>query len=219
MRAETGKARNRVQPVRLVVYSDYLCPWCYNASVRLRRLENELTPRFEVVWKSYLLRPEPRPRNPEKFRSYTASWKVPAAEADSGTFSPWPTGAPPPTHSVPAQRVAKAAAMLGPDAFHRMHDALLVGYFGQGRDISDEDVLRDIWREKGLDDAAFETWRSQAILDRVLANHEEARALGINGAPAARLEDNEAFLTGALPLGMYRRWIGKQLDRRSTSND
>ena len=219
MRAETGKARNRVQPIRLVVYSDYLCPWCYNASVWLRRLEAELAPRFEVIWKSYLLRPEPRPRDPEKFRAYTASWKGPAAEADSGTFAPWPPGAPPPTHSVPAHRVAKAASRLGPEAFHRIHDALLVAYFSAGRDISDGDVLNDIWRETGLDAKAFDAWETEAVLDRVLADHEEARGLGINGAPAARLETNEAFLTGALPLDMYRRWVGRQLDRRATSDD
>ena len=27
-----------MDPVRFVIYSDYLCPWCYNASVRLHRL-------------------------------------------------------------------------------------------------------------------------------------------------------------------------------------
>ena len=42
--------------VRLVAYSDYLCPWCYNASVRLHRLVDE-DPGVEIEWKSYLLRP------------------------------------------------------------------------------------------------------------------------------------------------------------------
>ena len=26
-------------PVRLDVFSDYLCPWCYNAAVRLRDVQ------------------------------------------------------------------------------------------------------------------------------------------------------------------------------------
>ena len=37
-----------MSPVRFIVYSDYLCPWCYNASVRLRRLESE----YEGQWKN-----------------------------------------------------------------------------------------------------------------------------------------------------------------------
>ena len=31
-----------MKPVRLVVHSDYLCPWCYNAAVRLRRDHQEV---------------------------------------------------------------------------------------------------------------------------------------------------------------------------------
>ena len=78
-------------PVRFIVYSDYLCPWCFNASVRLHRLEEENPGRVELVWRSYLLRPEPRAADPrgealEKFRDYTRSWLRPAAEADSGEF-------------------------------------------------------------------------------------------------------------------------------------
>src|SRR5690606_32004149 len=86
---ETGMSRNLVSRIRLIVYSDYLCPWCYNASIRLRRLEEEMAPDLEVVWRSYLLRPEPKARPVDKFRAYTESWKVPAAEEDSGSFRPW----------------------------------------------------------------------------------------------------------------------------------
>jgi hypothetical protein len=29
--------------------------------------------------------------------------------------------------------------------------------------------------------------------------------------PAARMEGNDAFITGAYPMEMYRRWIGRVL--------
>ena len=206
-------ARNQMSTVRLIVYSDYLCPWCYNASVRLRRLEQEMETSLEVVWRSYLLRPEPRERDQEKFISYTKSWKRPAAEEDSGVFLPWSSNAPAPTHSIPAHRVAKAAQSLGNEAFHRIHDALLRAYFSESRDISDASVLEIIWREQQLPLAAFDRSQSPEILETILEEHAEAQNLGIDGAPAARLEGNEAFLTGALPLPMYRRWIERQLDR------
>lgn len=201
--------------VRLIVYSDYLCPWCFNASVRLRRLEDEMSSDLEIVWRTYLLRPEPKERNAEKFRAYTQSWTRPAEEEDSGTFRPWTTDAPPPTHSVPAHLVAKAAAALDREAFHRIHDALLEAYFRDNRDISDESVLEAIWNEQGLPPSDFERSRHPEILQETLEDHAEAQSLGITGAPAARLEGNEAFLTGALPLAMYRRWIERQIAARS----
>lgn len=202
--------------VRLIVYSDYLCPWCYNASVRLRRLGDELSSDLEIVWRSYLLRPEPKARDAEKFRAYTQSWTRPGAEEDSGEFRPWTGDAPPPTHSVPAHLVAKAAAAIDTEAFHEMHDALLAAYFTHNRDISDESVLEAIWRERGLPADRFGHARSPEVLQEVLEDHAEAQSLGITGAPAARLEGNEAFLTGALPLAMYRRWIERQIAARAT---
>ena len=50
-----------MSPVNLIVYSDYLCPWCYNAAVRLRRLEGELGADLHLEWRSFLLRPRPDP--------------------------------------------------------------------------------------------------------------------------------------------------------------
>lgn len=206
-----------MSPVRLIVYSDYLCPWCYNASVRLRRLQEEMSSNLEILWRTYLLRPEPKSRDPEKFRAYTRSWTRPGAEEDSGTFQPWTSDAPPPTHSVPAHLAAKAAATLGPESFHKMHDALLAAYFQENRDISDDSVLLAIWAEQGLPAEEFKRAQAPEILQETLEDHEEARSLGITGAPAARLEGNEAFLTGALPLAMYRRWIERQLAAKSAS--
>ncbi len=202
--------------VRLIVYSDYLCPWCYNASVRLRQLQEEMSSDLEIVWRTYLLRPEPKPRDAEKFRAYTQSWTRPGAEENSGTFQPWASEAPPPTHSVPAHLVAKAAAAIDEESFHKMHDALLEAYFGHNRDISDESVLEAIWREQGLPADGFARSQSPEILQETLEDHAEAQSLGITGAPAARLEGNEAFLTGALPLAMYRRWIERQVAARTT---
>ena len=38
-------------PVRFVVYFDYLCPWCYNASKRLHRLRDTFDGRVELEWR------------------------------------------------------------------------------------------------------------------------------------------------------------------------
>lgn len=200
--------------VRFEAWSDYLCPWCWNASLRLTRLADEFEGRIEIVWRSYLLRPHPKSgRDPEKFRRYTEGWAVPGAEPDSGDFRPWSSGESPPSHSIPAHRVAKAAAKLGPDAFRRMHARLMQAYFTENRDISSFDVLKRLWEAEGLPAAGFEAAHDEALLAEIQADHEAARALGANGVPAIRRVDNDAVIVGAHPEALYRRWIERSLER------
>lgn len=46
--------------VRLEVYSDYVCPFCWLAEPGLRELKRT-RPHLEIIWKAYELRPEPQP--------------------------------------------------------------------------------------------------------------------------------------------------------------
>ena len=204
-------------PLRLRVWSDYLCPWCYNASVRLQRLEQELGPALELEWRAFLLRPTPRPAGGDadealrRFVQYTQSWLRPAAEADAGTFRVWETSEGPPSHSVPAQAAAKAARALGPDAFRALHPRLLHAYFAENRDISAPAVLEAVWREAGLPAEAFARAFDPALAREVMAEHAEALELGVTGVPAVQLAGMDGALVGALPLETYRRWIRRHL--------
>jgi predicted DsbA family dithiol-disulfide isomerase len=204
--------------LRFVVYSDYLCPWCFNASVRLRRLEAEYAGQVELEWRSYLLRPEPRVHSDPKaalakFRSYTESWMRPAAEQDAGEFRVWASDQGPPSHSIPAHRVAKAAQRVGPEAFSAMHEGLLKAYFSENRDISEMDTLRSLWHELSLPADAFESSQTSELLDEVLADHREALDSGATGVPAVRLAGNPAVIVGAHPIDLYRRWVDRSLER------
>jgi predicted DsbA family dithiol-disulfide isomerase len=194
------------------VWSDYLCPWCNVAATRLAALEREFEGALVLRWKSYLLRPRPDPgRDLEKFRRYTQSWELAAAEEPLARFQVWSSDEGPPTHSVPAQLVAKAAAELGSDAFERMHAALLRAYFLESRDISRSETLAALWREAGLPEAGLARAEEPELLRRVLAEHDEALELGVGGVPAVRLADGDVAITGAQPTETYRRWIRKNL--------
>ncbi len=204
--------------LRFIVYSDYLCPWCYNASVRLRKLETEYAGAVELDWRSYLLRPERRIHSDsnaalEKFRHYTESWMRPAAEDESGDFRVWSSDEGPPSHSVPAHRVSKAARQVGPQAFIAMHERLMRAYFGENRDISCMANLRVLWDEIGLPAEGFEVAGGSELLDEILADHREALEFGATGVPAVRLEGNPAVIVGAHPLELYRRWVDRSLER------
>jgi predicted DsbA family dithiol-disulfide isomerase len=203
--------------MRLIAYSDYLCPWCYNASVRLLRVQDEMEGALEIVFKSFLLRPEPNEkRSLEKFRAYTESWLRPAAEPDAGEFRVWQGDAGPPSHSVPPHLVAKAAAAIDRGAFRRLHERLLHAYFAENRDISSGDTLVELWADADLPREEFARVADPEHLQAVIDEHNEAIRLGVNGVPAARMEGNEACVTGALPIETLRRWVQRTIAARES---
>jgi len=199
-------------PVRLVVWSDYLCPWCYVATARLNRLQEEFGKRIALEWRSYLLRPYPDPaRTLEQFRTYTQSWARPAAEPDAPAFRIWEADTGPPSHSMPPHLVAKAAATVGADAFDRMHARLLGAYFGENRDITDAATLLALWDEVGLPAAEFRRAGDHALVESVVREHNEAVSLGLTGVPAVQMAGSDIPVPGALPYESYQRWVSRVL--------
>ncbi|MFK7897577.1 MAG: DsbA family protein [Myxococcota bacterium] len=226
----SAESTSEEQVVRFVAYSDYLCPWCWNVSRRLQRLESEFEGLIEIEWRSYLLRPqEKKGRDLERFRSYTLTWSRPGAEPDAGEFRPWSSSdntsdntsstSSPPSHSVPAHMVAKAAARVSPSAFGRMHRRLMEAYFSENRDISSTAVLEALWTELSLPadafvfSAGFSETASDEMRSEIFRDFEEAREFGATGIPAIRRIDNDAAIVGGHPEELYRRWIERSLER------
>ena len=198
--------------VELIAWSDYLCPWCYNAAVRLDRLEDDLDGRVHVEWRTFLLRPHPDPsRTLEKFRAYTESWLRPAAEPDAAPFRVWASDEGPPSHSVPPHLVAKAAALLGPAAFRAMHERLLHAYFAENRDITKGETLQALWAEAGLPPDEFARVGDEALLREVVAQHNEAVEIGVSGVPAVMMVGNDVPMMGAMSYDTYRQWVERRL--------
>jgi predicted DsbA family dithiol-disulfide isomerase len=207
-----------VSALRLEVFSDYLCPWCHLAAHRLAIVEAEHAGALSLTWRSYLLRPRPEEgRDLEKFVRYTQGWLRPAAEPDAPRFRVWESGEGPPTHSVPAHLVARAARRLGDAEGRAMHERLLRAYFEESRDISRADVLRELWRDAGLPAEAFSSCEDPALLRATIDDHNEAVELGMTGVPAVRVAGSDAFVMGAQPLEVYRRWVERLRARQAES--
>jgi len=199
--------------IKISVYSDYLCPWCYIAAVRLRRIEEEYGERVEVTWKSFPLlhlkieEHELRPR-------MTRSWLRAGLEEPSIRYNPWPDSSPLPTSSLPAQEAAKCAQLQGKEAFCRFHLLLLQAFFEQNRDISDRQVLISLADEAQLDRERFISdfdsgWRR----DEVLADYREGvKDSRFSGVPTAIFGDT-VVLEGAVPIELYRRAVDVLLQK------
>ncbi len=199
-------------PLEVVVYSDFLCPWCFNVYTKLESVRAALEAAWgEAIhfdWRAYLLRPVEKPdRDLERFRVYTEGWRQVAEDEPRAGFRVWTGDARPPSHSLPAHLVAKAAHTLGPEAGAAMRERLFRAYFCESRDISADDTLRALWDELDLPAERFETRRDADLETRVLAEHEEAMECGATGVPAVRMAEQDFVLMGAQPEAMYTRWF------------
>jgi predicted DsbA family dithiol-disulfide isomerase len=170
---------------------------------------------LELVWKSYLLRPHAEPKPLEKFRRYTESWMRPAAQADAPEFRVWATEENPPSHSIPSAVAVKAAGRQG--AFDRYHLALMHAYFTRNLDVSARDNIVLIARECGLEMAGFERdLDDRALVDAVIAEHNEAVELGITGVPCVVL-DGGFMLPGSQERAVYVSIVRRLISRQAAS--
>lgn len=200
--------------IKIAVYSDYLCPWCYIAAVRLNRIEGEYGERVEVTWKSF-------PLLHRKIEGYdlrarmAQSWLRARREETGIRYNPWPDSSPLPTSSLPAQEAAKCAQLQGREAFHRFHMLLLRAFFEQTRDISDREVLISVATDAQLDKERFISDLDSGLQkDKVLADYQEGVSdTRFSGVPTAIFDDT-VVLEGAVPIELYRRAVDVLIARK-----
>jgi predicted DsbA family dithiol-disulfide isomerase len=172
----------RRAPVRLQVWSDYVCPFCYLEVPILDRLQSEYGDRLTIDWKAFELRPEPVSTLDPDGEYLHAVWRrsvYPMAEERGLVLRLPPV--------QPRSRRAHEAAALAHEhgAFDRMHPALLRAFFEEGRDIGEVDVLTAIAAEVGLDGAALRRALHEGrYTDQVAGDRALAERLGIGGVPA-----------------------------------
>jgi predicted DsbA family dithiol-disulfide isomerase len=193
-------------PVRLDVFSDYQCPWCYNAAVRLREIQQAYGDRVRIHWRTFPLIPGEQPdrRVTQKTRE---GWQRIGAEEPRASFGQPAIDAPLPSSSIPALTAAKCAERQGEDAFERFHERLFTALFRDHLDIGRPDVLGRLARESGLDLARFQADYAGEAYEAVLRDCAEGAAwFGVSGLPTVIL-DEKLSLVGAVPTDRYRLLI------------
>lgn len=202
---------NTAQPAaRIDVISDVICPWCYIGKRQLERaldlLENQHL-RFTVAWHPFQLNPD-MPREGvdraqyrlKKFgtaeRSRQLDERITEAAANVGldfhldrlTRTP---------NTLNAHRVIRLAGQRGvQDA---VVEALFEGYFGNGADIGDPQLLATLAAEGGLKpEEVTEMLSGDEGLKEVIGADRMARNCGIQGVPSFALQGHVLF-SGAMP--------------------
>src|SRR5262245_30829175 len=191
------------EPVRLDVFSDYLCPWCYNAAVRLWEVADVYGDRVSVHWRAFPLIPDRQPGRRATEKTRQGRQRV-AAEEPRALFVVPEIDTELPSSSVPAQTAAKCARAQGDVAFDRFHRGLFVAHFRDNLDISRRGVLWTLARESGLDIDRFEAdWASGQAYEAVLHDCAEGAAwFGVSALPTV-IFDEKLSLVGAVPAERY----------------
>ena len=214
--------------MKIEVWSDYVCPFCY---IGKRRLEEAiqtsgLTENIEVQFKAYELDPnspaisdkstyemlaEKYQTTPEAAKQMTTSVKQQAQtvglEYDFDRIKP--------TNTFDAHRLAKWAEAQGKPA--EASERLLKAYFIEAQEIGRHEVLLNLIEEIGLDRTqAAEVLASNAFETEVKQEIEEGMSLGVQGVPFFVINRKYA-ISGAQPAEAFEEALRKVAEEEGIS--
>jgi predicted DsbA family dithiol-disulfide isomerase len=173
--------------LRVTVFSDYICPFCYVGHHRLMRLRD--TYELKINWCFVEIHPETDAAGePVSSLDYpSAYWdelmhNLESVATEEGIqmaahdFT---------TNSHDALLLSEAAKKLGRETFYRLHEKLFSAYFIDQVNIGDRNQLRAIARACGIDDDTIESaWSDEQYQQRLQHNYGLARRYEIQGVPA-----------------------------------
>lgn len=165
---------------RLIVFADYVCPYCYLAETQLERLRRAVP--LEIEPAAFELRPPgtalPAPDAEWMRRGWRES--VEPLARSLGVEMRYPRMS---TRTRKAHEAVAHARQHG--AALAMHSAIYRAWWRAGRDIGRIDVLMELAVEAGLDGTALKVELDiDKWTDRVVQEEETASQYGIAGVPA-----------------------------------
>ncbi len=210
--------RRPITPLRVEIWSDVACPWCYIGKRRFAAALDGFAHREHVVvrWRSYLLSPEAPVGSPLTEAQMLAQAKglpldaveemfahVTAVAAGVGLTYRFDTVRP--ANTFDAHRLVHLARRHGDDVADRTVEALMSAHFEQGLAVDDRDVLVGVAADVGLDpDAARRALAGDDAADDVLADLDEGRTVRVSGVPFFVL-DRRFGVSGAQPTELFAR--------------
>ena len=210
--------------MRVDIWSDVICPWCYVGKARFSQALGAFAHRdeVEVVYRSFELDPSyPKDRRETTFAMLSSKYGMSEADARAaesrladlaaaeglGFEAVRPVG-----NTFDIHRVLHLGLAKGVQA--ELLNAVNEAYFGQGRQVFDRDVITEIAAGAGLDErAAGDVIDGDAYAEEVRQDELQARELGVNGVPFF-VFDMALGVSGAQPTEMFASALQQAWDRR-----
>ncbi len=189
----------------VVVFTDYICPFCYIGDRRLSRLADRYD--LSVDHRFFEIRPDTPSSGmplselgylPDRWRQMMENLarmaegeKISLAERE---FT---------TNSRKAMLLAMAAKEDVPGAFGVLHEMIFATFFSEGRNIGDDSVLRKLSEEAGVPASTVErAWTDPSYGETLAGNRELAARIGITGVPSFIIGNR--LIEGAVPADTLR---------------
>lgn len=217
--------------VKITVWTDYACPFCYIAEARIDNLVKEtgVQDQVEFDYHSFEFYPD-APQDVQETTVVRFATKYGLTEqeakkqiddiaklgrAEGLNFNYRSTLNN--TNSLDAHRLTQYVNSLGDAALtKRVSDLLFDAYFGQNLKLADHAVLLGVAQEAGLDMAKVkEVLDSNAFYDEVRADENFIMNHGVNAVPFFII-DNKGIM-GAQPKNLFRQVITEALQKDMNS--
>ena len=214
--------------LRVDIWSDIACPWCYIGKHRFEGGVAAFAKQFpdieiEVESHSYELAPDtpedyeggevdfltkhkgmPREQVEQMLEQMTRMAELEGIEFDFGRLQHTNTGK--------AHRVLHLAKEQGLQA--EMQERLFRAYFAEGRLVSDPDTLAELGEEVGLDgDEVREAFADEEYGEAVERDITRARMLGVSGVPFFLVEQKYG-ISGAQSAETFASALERVLELR-----
>lgn len=199
--------------MKIEVWSDYNCPFCYIGKVTLEKAlaELKLSDKVEIIYKAYQLDPNaPKMSRKNTFEVLAEKYDISQEEAKGMMQNVVNKAASvgltyhydivKTTNTFDAHRLLKMADKTKVKA---LNTALYEGYFTLGLNLSDYDVLKRFGENYGFNRTELNAMlHSDKFRADVLSDIAEAKALNIRGVPYFRI--NKKFvIPGVQPLESF----------------
>jgi predicted DsbA family dithiol-disulfide isomerase len=196
--------------LKVVVYSDYICPFCFIGKERVDRLEKEFG--VDVEWKGFEIHPETPAGGSDLaslgFDEATATAmrsRVLELSDEAGLELNLPSRI---SNSRLALQIAEFAKEKG--KFKEYHEAVFGAYWQEAKDIGHREQLFSLAAQAGLDleelEAYLESGKAAAKLNQHL---QEVREYGISGVPTFVIGDK--MVVGAQPYEVLKKVLSEEL--------
>jgi predicted DsbA family dithiol-disulfide isomerase len=211
--------------MRVDIWSDVICPWCYVGKARFEKALDSFAHRdeVEVVYHSFELDPSsPRGQRESNLAMLSTKFGKSPAEALAmdnqvgslaraeglGFDSGRPVG-----NTFDVHRVLHLGLDRGVQ--HALLGAVNEAYFAQARDVFDRDVLTEVAAGAGLDaDEVGKVLDGEAYADEVRQDELQARQIGIGGVPFF-VFDMALGASGAQPAELFASALSQAWERKS----
>jgi predicted DsbA family dithiol-disulfide isomerase len=196
----------------IAITSDFICPWCLVADVRLKRAIKQLNSPTAIqrIWHPFELNPDMpvtgmdrKTYRTQKFGSWEHSQlldakTVQATQADGIGFRYDLIEVTPNTLNI--HRLTWFADQEGKGT--EMAEQALSAYFTKGQNIGDIEILASLAADIGIDKTKAEAFLlSDRGIQEVQELEQQAIAQGIHGVPAIRI--GRETLSGAQPVEVF----------------